>query len=423
MENYNLPVYTNRNTTKSGEPYSEHITNETLYVYNSMAVLFGMPDRRYRVKIKGLQEVDAHSEIEKVNQFKVDYKHTGNVYFHPDFKEKTVLATSYYSRGLQYFPAGRIWTKVDSLGNVLQTLEDVIDLLENIEINKEELQEIINYAEKAIEEGHRVMVDMYTAIDDGKETRNNLEAVIQTSRQQIYSLGVLVEEATQLEKDIKELQDFYGDVVKTHEELKELYDNAYSLSNKLTGQLSQGGALADSLESLIPEASKINTQLKETNRVSSQLYGSLTQIISRGDTLLSRLEEEQTTGGVLLEELKDLNIVVTQSIEKQKSELKEIQSNTNSLIYYGEKLKEELEPIIANGEQLKEDLQKIIDGSDLEGILEKMHEHSNKWVLDRLYVDSAGRLEYDGKPVGTRVFTQPTQPLMNNGDQWHREIL
>lgn len=126
MLNYNDQTITRWEVDEFGNKVSVEILNETKQIIGNKIVLEGMPDEFYRVQINGFTEIDLNQSIVATNQFKVDYRKTGVVYFHPDLDGQTVTINKYFSRGLIYFPASRIWTKID-LGDVTETLDTLTE--------------------------------------------------------------------------------------------------------------------------------------------------------------------------------------------------------------------------------------------------------------------------------------------------------
>ncbi|HZK00945.1 MAG TPA: hypothetical protein VFC79_13090, partial [Tissierellaceae bacterium] len=108
---------------------SKKIENELCTVTTNMFALRQIPDMQYRVQIDGYVEIDIRDEINLPAQFKVDYE-MGYVYFHPSKEGEKINVNQYYGRGVSYYPANRVWTKLNDDGDIDETLEDITDKME-----------------------------------------------------------------------------------------------------------------------------------------------------------------------------------------------------------------------------------------------------------------------------------------------------
>lgn len=138
MLNYTDPTITKWEVDSQGNKTSVEVTNEIKTIIKDKFVLEGMPDEYYRVQLANalaningtpttieFTEIGINDKISSVNQFKVDYRKTGIVFFHPDLDGVSVTVSRYYSKGLVYFPASRIWTKTE--GEYIETLDGLLD--------------------------------------------------------------------------------------------------------------------------------------------------------------------------------------------------------------------------------------------------------------------------------------------------------
>ncbi len=117
------------------EEYSEEMPPQDRVVFDCKIDLAGLPDETYGVEVldwqkEPMEEVVGDEPLEE-HQFRVDYTH-GYLYFHPVHNKKTVTIQKYYSRGMLYFPASRVYS-IDEHGRVdiNTTLQDYIDSIKS----------------------------------------------------------------------------------------------------------------------------------------------------------------------------------------------------------------------------------------------------------------------------------------------------
>ena len=102
-----------------------------VHPYNSLICLTEIPEEWERVKIinketnENMSEVYNIEDVKKPNQFYVNYDNR-TVYFHPDMRNK-LMEVNYHGIGAEYFSADSIYTKTDSAGNVVETIQDILD--------------------------------------------------------------------------------------------------------------------------------------------------------------------------------------------------------------------------------------------------------------------------------------------------------
>ena len=120
------PVYWDWYRDVNGNKTSVLRTNESHVVVNNYIVLMEIPDEYYKVQIEGMSEIPWDKPITNPNQFKVFYT-VGWIEFHPSMEASNVLIKQYYSKGICYIPASRIYTELDNDGNVTETMQKYID--------------------------------------------------------------------------------------------------------------------------------------------------------------------------------------------------------------------------------------------------------------------------------------------------------
>jgi len=113
------------------EDRSKKMPPQDRVVFDCKIDLAGLPDETYGVEVLNekkelMKEVTGDKPLEE-HQFRVDYTH-GYLYFHPAHNKKTVTIQKYYSRGMLYFPASRVYS-IDEHGriDINNTLQDYID--------------------------------------------------------------------------------------------------------------------------------------------------------------------------------------------------------------------------------------------------------------------------------------------------------
>lgn len=121
----NSAVIAKRNVDSNQTPISVKLTElKQIIDVHSCVVLNQLPDETYGINIDGFTEV---YDIEDVTtkSFKVDYAN-GVIYFHRYNIGKNIVS-EYMGIGSYLLSASRIYTKYDKHGNVLETLEELLD--------------------------------------------------------------------------------------------------------------------------------------------------------------------------------------------------------------------------------------------------------------------------------------------------------
>lgn len=126
ISNYHDPTIINWNLDNEGKPISLPVENEIKQILNKKIILEGIPDEQYRINIDNFVEINIRDKIENENEFKCDYTY-GVLYFHNNQEGQEININKYYSRGQFYFPASRIYSSIDSYGNITNTIQNLID--------------------------------------------------------------------------------------------------------------------------------------------------------------------------------------------------------------------------------------------------------------------------------------------------------
>ena len=179
-------IITKRNTDSEGNPISVYlIETKKIFSDGSFIVLKQIPDELERVTIHGYKEV-FDVERMKVHEFKVDYEQ-GIVYFHPKAIGKTIVV-EYYGRGYELISASRIFTKYDKFGNVIETLEDVIDSVYKIKPTLDRIsksEELIDQIHSDLDKAEIIMPQLNELVTEGERVKEELDEVINAAQDDI----------------------------------------------------------------------------------------------------------------------------------------------------------------------------------------------------------------------------------------------
>ena len=182
-------IITKRNTDSEGNPISVYlIETKKIFSDGSFIVLKQIPDELERVTIHGYKEV-FDVERMKVHEFKVDYEQ-GIVYFHPKAIGKTIVV-EYYGRGYELISASRIFTKYDKFGNVIETLEDVIDSVYKIKPTLDRIsksEELIDQIHSDLDKAEIIMPQLNELVTEGERVKEELDEVINAAQDDINTI-------------------------------------------------------------------------------------------------------------------------------------------------------------------------------------------------------------------------------------------
>lgn len=183
-------IITKRNTDGEGNPFSVYlIETKKIFSDGAFIVLKQIPDELERVIIQGYKEV-FDVERMKVHEFKVDYEQ-GIVYFHPKAIGKTIVV-EYYGKGYELISASRIFTKYDKFGNVIETLEDVIEKIHEIKPTLDKLadnEKLINQLNTDIKDAKELQPVLHNDIIQGNQTKQQLEESIANAQDDIATIS------------------------------------------------------------------------------------------------------------------------------------------------------------------------------------------------------------------------------------------
>lgn len=165
---------------KNGNPMSYHIRRKhQVSPKNYQIQLDGIPDEYRGVEViepVGLYRVYNADEITEDSYWVRD---DGNVFFHESRACQNVML-DYYSIGLPVVGAGRIYTLLDEEGNVIETLEDILEKGKTIIEALKTMSDVIvaiNDLKTSTHEAIKVISTLDDTIDRGYELLAKLNAV------------------------------------------------------------------------------------------------------------------------------------------------------------------------------------------------------------------------------------------------------
>ncbi|MCH1964448.1 hypothetical protein MCG45_16580 [Clostridium perfringens] len=165
---------------KDGNPMSYHIRRKhQISPKNYQIQLDGIPDEYRGVDVIepiGLYRVYNADEITEDSYWVRD---DGNVFFHESRACQNVML-DYYSIGLPVVGAGRIYTLLDEEGNVIETLEDILEKGKTVIEALKTMSDVIvaiNDLKTSAYEGIKVVNTLDSTIDKGYELLTKLNAV------------------------------------------------------------------------------------------------------------------------------------------------------------------------------------------------------------------------------------------------------
>lgn len=244
---FNIPtIITKRNVDSGGNPISVKLIEIRQIMDNySCVVLSQTPDEFNRIYIEGFTEVFDIEKLDKKN-FKVDYNQ-GIIYFHP-FNIGKAIAIEYYGVGYELISASRVFTKVDKYGNVIDTLEEILNRV-SLQLK---LIESLGGAIKVIEK-----------LDEDIKNANNLNAYFDE----------MIPEATELKN---ELDTIVTDAKGWKDQLKQDVEDGKVLQPLLHNDIIQGREVKQQLDQSIADAqddiNKIEAKGNEVVNITSSQW-------------------------------------------------------------------------------------------------------------------------------------------------------
>lgn len=179
------------------DPYIERV--DVQKVVHQRIALLEIPDRLYRARISGMQEINHETFVERKledNEFYVDYSN-GFIFFSPT-KEAFTMSISYRGKGFILYPATRIIT--ENSEGVTQTLQSLID---ESKLSLDDLSnKIIDYQE--LRDGLIVAINASNVSTSQANAANEKSAILHDQLADAYETTKLVwKPFVQAEEDIE----------------------------------------------------------------------------------------------------------------------------------------------------------------------------------------------------------------------------
>lgn len=198
FKNDSLRSYTtiiHKHTDAEGNIVAEQIDNEMKQIVDRVVLLEQIPHRAMgtevmlekknlftgKVEYVKLIEIDMREDITKSNQFKIDYN-TGKLYVHYDL-EGLNLKISYWGTGSVLLHASRVYTQLDANGDVIITLEELIENIKNLTD--------VTYITNLLREIEQSKTSTITGVQFSKfyERLDNIEQDLKKSKDDIILIG------------------------------------------------------------------------------------------------------------------------------------------------------------------------------------------------------------------------------------------
>ena len=280
MANYNDPIIYNWHyNEQTGEKYSVKLNNEQHVITGGKIFLNQIPDKFHGVKINGLVERDL---IQTAEHFKVDYTN-GMITFQKAKEGQTVTISEYYGRGVISYPASRIWTKQGNMGEIIETLDGVLQALGSTATIKAEIEATIEELRVLTSDGdftHQVelaqslVAGLQTSINTATTTKANLESTIGDAE------GI-----------ISRIQTATGTATQKETALNGLVATANTLNTSLSNVITTGEQLLSSLNGMVSTANTAKSELNEATTNANTANTNLTGKIQEAQTALTELNE------------------------------------------------------------------------------------------------------------------------------------
>jgi hypothetical protein len=154
---------------------STQISDLNVPIENYRASLSERPDILHHVTIPNYYEVfDQNVEL-GTNQFRTDYKF-GILTFHTSQEGVIIPSITYWAKGNAKIPASQIYNPAKSSGDIIETLQEIID-------NGATALDSAAQVTKIIDDGNAKITEM-TTLENNVKTAENLRASNETARQQ-----------------------------------------------------------------------------------------------------------------------------------------------------------------------------------------------------------------------------------------------
>lgn len=365
LTKYTDPVVTTYRYKPDGEKVTVPIV-ENLEVSNGIVFLKEIPDKNLRVMIDGKIEVYKPEDLDNESKFYVDYN-TGVIFVQKSLNGQK-LSINYSGIGVTYYPASRIYLKVDENHNVTRTLADIESKISDLSTLNNEQERLKQEIEKRNEEISKTLdevknVDLSGTVAEATQAKKSLEdsthnakSTDATLKARIeFSEGVRVDLAKkneQAQKNIDSLEKANTDSTAKTQALNESIDKATKTDESLKATES---SITSSLSAYETKSEEIKTSISQVDNKNAELKDT----IEKSTTADTTLKETTKLADESNENLKATNQKSTELNQELKSENEKAEQATTTLsskIDSGLNVKIGLEDSIAKGKQTKLEL-------------------------------------------------------------------
>ncbi len=355
IKNFHESLKITWNVDNDGNHVSKLMQPETHTVINGKITLIQIPDEFYRLNIPGYTEITDYETLLNLTNFRVNYEN-GLVQFHSSTEAKQITVQAYYGRGVILTPASRIYSKVNEAGDVVQTLQDIIDA-----------------GETALES----LGDLDTAINAAVELKDNLESDIETGQLLRNELDGKMIEVVNISASLNsgidqsniakaELDESIEQASQQKLELESSVIASQNIKAGLDECITIATESKSSLDSSIVGGSTLKSELEAANSTASDNLAQLNNTIVSGNSLNISLEEDLDIAiqskealDLSIDESNTANTVLSSTI----SSAAELQVDLNAIASTADSLKSGLSDAIATGGPLKVDLNAAISSA------------------------------------------------------------
>lgn len=220
---------------KNGNPMSYHIRRKhQISPKNYQIQLDGIPDEYRGIEVIepiGLYRVYNADEITEDSYWVRD---DGNVFFHESRACQNVML-DYYSIGLPVVGAGRIYTLLDEEGNVIETLEDILEkgktviealktmsdvivAINDLKTSTHEAIKVISTLDDTIDRGYELLAKLnaveYIQRKEFNDTVNKIDNNLKENRKKIdYTSERMQDNTETIIYNLKNVEGSYGDCI------------------------------------------------------------------------------------------------------------------------------------------------------------------------------------------------------------------
>lgn len=186
---YHDSLILKRNVDSHGNPVSINILDvKQVMDSHSCIVLTQLPDEYYGVNIQGYNEV---YDVDKLGalDYKVDYAN-GVVYFNPMNIGKS-FSIDYKGIGCELIYASRVATKLDKYGNVIETLDEVMEGVHEIKPTLDRLTKsegLINQIHIDLNKAEVVIPQLNELSSEGERIKEELDESLAAAQDDIKTI-------------------------------------------------------------------------------------------------------------------------------------------------------------------------------------------------------------------------------------------